>query len=391
MSINSGRTNETFILWGAPLSLYAGKARSYLIKKGLPYRECFPTDPVFQTRILPQIGFFVVPVLETPDGSIVQDTTDIIEYLEHRFPEPSLTPATPVQCTVARLIDAFASEGLLRPAMHYRWSYLQHNEPFLRAEFGRVAVASRNPAERAAAAAPFMQAMHAYLPRLGVVPETIAAVEQSHEELLDILDAHFLQHPYLLGGRPSIADFGLMAPLFAHLGRDPYPSALMKTRAANVFRWTERMNTAGFFDGEFDGLEATYLPDDEIPETLEPLLSLIFRDWGPEVLATAERYREWLAQTPALPAGTVISETGERQLHAGLGTIRYVLRGLPITRIAMPEVLWHFDKAASYARTLSVNARARLDALLRRTGGESAMAITPARPLKRENFVLVIA
>ena len=30
-------------LYGTPLSLYTGKARSYLIKNGLPYREVTPT------------------------------------------------------------------------------------------------------------------------------------------------------------------------------------------------------------------------------------------------------------------------------------------------------------------------------------------------------------
>jgi hypothetical protein len=88
------------------------------------------------------------------------------------------------------------------PAMHYRWSYLAQQENFLRAEFGRCATASRDPAERAAIAAPFMQAMQAHLPRLGISSETIPAIERSYEDLLDILEAHFRMHPYILGGRP---------------------------------------------------------------------------------------------------------------------------------------------------------------------------------------------
>jgi glutathione S-transferase len=110
------------------------------------------------------------------------------------------------------LIDAFGSEALLRPAMHYRWSYVAEQESFLRVEFGRVASASHDRRERDAAAAPYMQAMQAHLPPLGIAPETIPAIEQSYEALLDILETHFLHHPYVLGGRPSIADFGLMAP-----------------------------------------------------------------------------------------------------------------------------------------------------------------------------------
>jgi glutathione S-transferase len=221
--MNTGRTNDTYILWGAPTSLYTGKARSYLIKKRTPYREFFPSHAVYQTKIAPVLGFFVVPVLEAPDGSIIQDTSDIIEHLEEKFPEPCFNPSTPVQRTIASLIGAFGSEGLLKAAMHYHWSYLTDQEKFLRAEFGRGASASRNRADCDAAAAPFMDAMQTYLPRLGITRETIPAMERSYEELLDILEAQFMLHPYILSGRPSDADFGLMAPLFAHLARDPLP------------------------------------------------------------------------------------------------------------------------------------------------------------------------
>jgi glutathione S-transferase len=391
MAMNTGRTNDTYVLWGAPLSLYTGKVRSYLIKKGVPYRECFPSDAVFQTRILPAIKFFVVPVLETPDGSIVQDTSDIIEHLEARFREPVLSPSTPVQRAVAALIDAYASEGLLRPAMHYRWSYLAQNERFLRAEFGRAATARRDRDARAVAATPFMEAMQAHLPALGVTPETIPAIERSYEDLLDILDTHFLHHPYVLGGRPSIADFGLMAPLFAHLGRDPYPAALMKSRAANVYRWTERMNLSGNFDGEFADVEPGYPPGDAIPETLEPLLALMFRDWGPELAATAERYNAWIEGNPSLDSGAIVAETGDRQLHASIGIIRFVMRERTVACAARTHALWHFDQAAARARALTGEARVRFDALARRAGGERVMAIALARPMKRENFVVVVA
>jgi len=71
-----------------------------------------------------------------------------------------------------------------------------------------------------------------------------------------------------------------MAPLFAHPARDPYPSKLMKNRAPHVFRWTERMNQAGFTDGEFPDPAPDFLPNDELPETLEPVLRYFFTDCG---------------------------------------------------------------------------------------------------------------
>jgi glutathione S-transferase len=237
-------TEEALTLWGTPHSLYTGKVRSYLIKKGLPFREMFPHHPRFGTEVVPAVRLVVVPIVETPDGQFYQDTSDIIAELERRHPQTPVVPSTPVQRVVARLLDGYGSECLLPAAMHYRWSYRAEQEHFLQAEFGRALHFGPDREARLQAGAQFMAYFNSFLPGLGVLPETIPAIEAAYEELLNLLDIHFQHHPYLLGGRPCIADFGFMAPLFAHLGRDPVPAALMMKRAPNVFRWTERMNRA---------------------------------------------------------------------------------------------------------------------------------------------------
>ena len=55
------------------------------------------------------------------------------------------------------------------------------------------------------------------------------------------------------------------------------------------------------------------------------------------------------------------------------------------------QTLWYFNKALTQARALSGTARVQFDALIQRTGGERVMALTLARPLKRKNYVLVVA
>ncbi len=388
--MNTGRTNDTYVLWGAAPSLYTGKARSYLIKKGVPFRECWPTQPLYWSQIVPQLGMMALPVLEAPDGTLYQDTSTIIEHLEQTFPLPRLGPESPVQAAVAALIGAFGSEGLLRPAMHYRWSYIEQHRKFITAEFGRTISASRDRGEREAAAAPLMRAMNDYLPAFGIDAESVPAIEQSYEELLAILDEHFLRHPYVLGGRPSVADFGLMGPLFAHLARDPYPSTLMKRLAPNVFRWTERMNLPDALDGEFPDSSGDDLPDDALPDTLKPLLALTFRDWGPELQAIAAQFDQWVGAKQEPAAGMLVSDTGERRLHPSLGRISFELRGCTIRCHGMPQALWHFERASSLARTLAGAARERFDALIRETGGAALMAMRIARPIVRRDNVLVV-
>ena len=153
----------TYILWGSPHSLYTGKIRSYLIKKGVPYRERCPSDPDFAAHIGPKVGLAVIPVLETPQGELIQDSGAMIARLEEYLPEPQVDPVTPVQKLVSLLFDAFGSEHLLPTAMHYRWSYRAEQEEFLRAEFGRTMKADVGRAERREAAARTMSFFNGFL------------------------------------------------------------------------------------------------------------------------------------------------------------------------------------------------------------------------------------
>lgn len=382
--------DATLILWGTPHSLYTGKVRSYLIKKGLAFCELFPHHPRFNTEVVRALRLVVVPVVETPDGKFLQDSTDIIDELERRFPAAPVMPTTPVQRVVARLLDGYGSECLLPVAMHYRWSYRQEQEHFLQSEFGRAMHCGPDREARLKAGAQLMDYFSGLLPILGVVPETIPAIEAAYGELLDLLDIHFQRHPYLLGGRPCIADFGFMAPLFAHLGRDPVPAAMMMKRAPNVYRWTERMNRAQIADGEFPDYPETLLPDDAIPPTLEPVLRLMFQDWGVQLLADAKFVNAWLEANPTLPPGHLVSHDGERTVHPVPGMIQYPWRGTTLHRGSMPHGLWHFEQAASEARTLSGSARASFESLVARLDGGAMMQVKLVRLLLRQDYVLVL-
>jgi len=182
-----------------------------------------------------------------------------------------------------------------------------------------------------------------------------------------------------------------MAPLFAHLGRDPVPAGLMKRRAPNVFRWTERMNLANNFDGEFFDIAQDWLPDDRIPETLEPVLRLLFQDWGAQLLAEASFVNAWLESNGDLPAGTMVSAEGEHKVHPTLGLIEYPWRGITMQRASQPHGLWRFEKIAAEAGALQGDARQRFDALAARLGGTQVMHIALQRPMIRKGYALVLA
>lgn len=381
-----------YVLWGTPHSLYTGKARSYLIKKRVDFVERLPSDPRFAAEVVGQIGHFVVPVLETPTGALIQDTSAIIDHIEGCEPVPGIAPPGGVQQVVALLLDAFGSNGLLPLAMHYRWTYRERQDLFLRTEFARALAHGMPHAQRLEMAGSLMGHFAGFLPRLGVTEETVPAMEAAYAELLAALEAHFQASPYLLGGRPSLADFGMMAPLYAHLGRDPVPAFLMQTTAPSVFHWTERMNRPEIADADYPGIGESWPADDTIPETLEPVLRLVFADWGPALAADAACFDAWVASLgEAAQPGTPVAHDGGRHVHPHVGRIEYAWRGVTVQRGSHPHSLWHLARAQAAARALAPAAASRLAALLQRTGGAATMALATSRPIARADNVLVLA
>jgi glutathione S-transferase len=378
----------TYTLWGSAHSLYTGKARSYLVKKGLPFRERYLSHPDFAARILPAIGKSSVPVLETEQGEIVQDSGDIIDLLESRHAAPVVDPVSPLQKLASLLFDAFGSEYLLPTAMHYRWTYREQQEEFLRAEFGRAIIANSTREERRDTAAKVMAFFNGFLPNLGVFPETVPAIEAAYLDLIDALDDHFQWHPYLLGGLPSRGDFGMMAPLFAHLGRDPVPAGIMKAKAPNLFRWTERMNSSPVGDGEYPNYADAYAADDAIPPTLEAVMRIMFADWLPGLVADAASFNAWAADKAA---GTVVSHNGNGTIHPHVGKVAFDWRGITYRRGSQPHMLWMLSAAQAFYDGLDAAAKARADEFFSRTGGADIISLKLDRHMTRRNNLLVLA
>jgi glutathione S-transferase len=117
MSTNA--TAAPYVYHGADVSYFSGKARPALLQKGLWYREVLPDYAEIRKRT----GIQFIPILVTPEDETWQDTSDILDRLEERHPEPPLYPTTPVQRIVAYLIELYSDEVAGLPAMHYRWSF----------------------------------------------------------------------------------------------------------------------------------------------------------------------------------------------------------------------------------------------------------------------------
>lgn len=360
-----------YTLYGSPISYYTGKVRAYLDWKGLPYEEVLASAEVFRDVILPRVGFAVIPVVVTASGETLQDSTDIIETLEQRHGGPGITPPGGVQRLAAALLELYGDEWLVIPAMHYRW---HHNREWALRAFGELSAPHAPPDEQLAIgtrrAGPFAQA--AVL--LGAsTPQMQGAIERSYEGLLGELDAHFASLPHALGSRPSIADFGLYGPLYAHQYRDPASGALMRRLAPNVVRWVQRL------ERQEAPLSGAFLPHDEIPATLEPVLRRQMREQMPVLADSVRLLDPWLDAHPGEPVPRAI------------GQHTFTLEGVTGERIVRPYSLWMLQRARDVYRGLAPDERLRADAWLDRVGGEVFREIADPPRLVRRGLSVALA
>jgi len=207
-----------------------------------------------------------------------------------------------------------------------------------------------------------------YKPIMGRSRRNISEIEKSYEAFLDDFNRHLEGHDYLLGGRPCIGDFGLIGPLYAHLYNDPYPGQLMRERAPNVARWVERMQQPDAFDGEF-------LDDDQVPDTLLPMLKRMFDEQLPVLVDTLRRVGRWAAEHP-----------DAKGIPRFIGKHEFQLGEVKATRYVMPFTQWMFQRPLAHYQSLSDEQKARIDPVLDRLGGLEGMNEPVATPLKFEDY-----
>ena len=376
-------SNDKYILYAMPASLYSGKARSYLRKRRIEHVERANGHPDYRQRVVPAIGRMIIPVLQTPDGRLIQDTVDIIDFLEQAEPrEHSIYPPGPCQRAVAHTLELFGGEGLLRPAMHYRWNFDDTNLPFLREDFGGALAAGGDPQARDAAFEMASQLMRKATTGVGVTPEVTDEIERSYAEFLQLFSAHLRSAPYLLGGLPSNGDFGFIAPLWAHLARDPYPSRLMKSTAWPVYRWVERMNAPVDDTSEHLDYPQRFFPDDEVPETLRALLRYVADEQLPEMVAQVAFIDEYLASEEGVAEGAVVAGKPSRR---AIGTVTFEWRERPMTIRVLPYRLYLLQRLQATVAECMPDDRARIRALFGQCGLERLLDLRPRRSIRREN------
>lgn len=330
-------------LYGGLGSPYSMKMRAVLRYRRLPHQWIAANNPQVMAPLFAQVKAPVIPVLEFPDGTVMNDSTPLVLELERRHPgERSIVPDDAGQAFLATLLEDFADEWGTKAMFHYRWARERDQRQMSQwLAFDRLKGRGREAIQ--AAAELFRARQMGRMALVGCTPQNAPLIEATAQRVYALLDRMAAEDLYLFGSRPSLADFAWFGQL-SQLAVDPTPHDLMRETAPLLMRWLVNIDDASGIDGEWR----------------DPVLAPTPATAGLLKLA-GEVYLPFLqANAQAIAEGHETFETELMGYAYGQGVFRYQARCLAELR-------------AAYAR-LPAEARGQVDPILEEAGALRALA-----------------
>jgi glutathione S-transferase len=323
---------KPLIVHGLDLSYFTGKLEAYLRAKGIPYVLAEMTTGSFRACGR-ATGILQMPQVECPDGTWLTDTTLIIRHIESTQPEPAISPRDPAVRFIAQLIEDFGDESLWRPALYYRWAFADD----ARLMSGRLARGMLRDVKLPFALRRQLilrRQQGVYLRKDGVAKATRHAIEHLYFDALAAMETALEAHPFVMGARPTEADFGLFGSMFRHFFSDPTPAKIMREAAPRTLAWVARLWAV-------EPKHFANAPEIvTVPPSCSPLLRLV-----------AETHLPYMKVNAAAVA-------------AGAKTVRFTDHGAQFETPASPYRAWCFDELQRSYAALDTSARQTVDALL---------------------------
>jgi glutathione S-transferase len=251
--------SDVYRIFGAEVSPYSVKVRSYFRYKGIPYewivRNNSNMDEYKKYARLP-----IIPAVATPEGEGLQDSTPILEKLEAKFPEPSIHPSDSTLAFLSALIEEFGDEWGNKWMFHYRWAREADQDSAASRIVGAMMPGLDAEPHREMADG-IKGRMLGRVWFVGSNEQNAPQIESSFQEFVTQLDAHLADRPYLFGARPSFGDFGLWGQIY-NAWTDPTCKEIVDANGKHLVPWIERMLDPKN-EGEFEAwstLESTLMP-----------------------------------------------------------------------------------------------------------------------------------
>lgn len=274
---------------GVPGSPYTRKMLAYLRYRHIPYELLLGTRDESLGLPAPKVGLIPVFYLPNEAGEVeaVVDSTPLIRRFESDFAGRSTIPTDPAIGFLNYLIEDYADEWLTKAMFHYRWHF-DADIKMAGTILPRWAGINDSEDELQKSSAYISERQISRLYVVGSNNTTAPIIEASYLRFLDIMDALIEKQLFVLGGRPSSADFGIYAQLTQLAKFDPTPAAICMERAPRVHAWTDIVDDLSGQPAE----DNAWVDQDEAMVSLKPLLSEIGRVYAPALLANANAMKQ---------------------------------------------------------------------------------------------------
>jgi len=274
-------------LIGATASPYTRKMLALLRYRRIPYAITWgEPSSILASRGIepPRIAFHPTFLFTTPSGELeaVCDSTPITHRLEQAVAGRSVIPLDPALAFINFLLEDFGDEWCTKYMFHYRWHFAEDadNAGTLLPLAAKLTLA---PQVHQQLKAHFTERQIGRLGFVGSNEQTAPIIDASYRRLLNLLEAHFEQEPFLLGARPGSADFALLGQLTQLVGFDPTSRAIAHELSPRTVAWV------GVTE-DLSGLEPAdddWCSVDSLPDTLRDILGEVGRTYVPALLANA--------------------------------------------------------------------------------------------------------
>ena len=276
-------------IFGATASPYTQKMLALMRYRRIPYDIHWGET---KTRLdnlkieAPKPVLLPVILLENQEKEIVAttDSTPMIRKLEEDYIERSVIPNDPALAFINYLLEDFGDEWITKYMFHYRWHFEKDAN-----KAGTILplIEFQNPLTEDQHEEIKNFIIERQTQRLWVVGssnETADLIESSFNRFLIAFNEHLITSRFLLGDKPSSADFAFFGQISQIVNFDPTPREICHKLAPRVIAWVELMNDLSGLNSD----ENQWVELEQIPESIKSILSEFGKLYAPLLLENAK-------------------------------------------------------------------------------------------------------
>ena len=272
---------ETLRLVGGEGSPYSNKMKSLLHFRRIPFRWLSMAAAEASGTPNPR-GPNLAPKLLFPDDRVMNDSTMLIKELERLYPARSVIPDAKGLAFVSSLLEDFFDEWLTKAMFHYRWTYDVETAGFGIGHSLSGFSAGIETIQSVGTA--FGQRQVGRMDLVGSNAITGPIIEQCFERLCKLLEKHFESgYDFLLGSRPSAADFALYGQLHPMISLDIETSQRVFKASRTLWFWYHSMKDLS--GRSIEDPQAGWISEKQVPHTINAILREVGRFYAPFMVA----------------------------------------------------------------------------------------------------------